>query len=45
MIRLIITTVMGVVVAIAATALVETKLSSAAKGTPTNASLYQYGSR
>jgi len=45
MIRLIIAVVLGIVVAVGATALVENALSSAANGTPSNASLYQYGSR
>jgi hypothetical protein len=45
MIRLIIAIVMGIVVAVGATVLVENALSSAANGTPSNSSLYQYGSR
>ena len=45
MIRLIIAIALGIVVAVGATALVETALSSASNGTPSNASLYQYGSR
>lgn len=45
MIRSIIATVMGVVVAIGAAALVETKLFGAANGTPTDASLDHYGLR
>lgn len=43
--RLIIAIVVGVVIAIGAVALVENALSSAANGTPSNASLYQYGAR
>jgi hypothetical protein len=43
--RLIIAIVVGVVVAIWAVALVQNALSSAANGTSSNSSLYQYGSR
>jgi hypothetical protein len=43
--RLIIAIVVGVVIAIGAVALTEHLLSNAAKGTPSQASLYQYGSR
>lgn len=43
--RLIIAIVVGVVIAIGAVALTENLLNSAANGTPSQASLYQYGSR
>jgi hypothetical protein len=45
MTRLIIAVVAGLVIAIGATAIVENVLNSAANGTPSNASLYQYGNR
>lgn len=45
MIRLIIAVVVGIVSAAGEVALVENVLSSAAKGTPGNSSLYRYGSR
>jgi hypothetical protein len=45
MIRLIIAIVVGAVIAVGATALVDNVLSSAANGTPSNQSLYQYGTR
>ena len=43
--RLIIAIVVGVVIAIGAVALTESLLNSAATGTPSQASLYQYGNR
>jgi len=43
--RLIIAIVVGIVIAVGAVAVTENALSSAANGTPTNASLYQYGTR
>lgn len=43
--RLILAIVVGIVIAIGAVALTENLLSSASNGAPTNASLYQYGSR
>jgi hypothetical protein len=43
--RLIIAIVVGVVIAVGAVALTENLLSGAANGTPSNASLYQYGTR
>jgi hypothetical protein len=43
--RLIIAIVVGVVIAIGAIALTENLLNNAANGTPSQASLYQYGSR
>jgi len=43
--RLIIAIVVGIVIAIGAVAVVENALSSASNGTPSNASLYQYGTR
>ncbi len=43
--RLIIAIVVGIVIAVGAVAVVENVLSSASNGSPTNASLYQYGSR
>jgi hypothetical protein len=43
--RLIIAIVVGVVIAVGAVALTENLLNSAANGTPSNASLYQYGNR
>ena len=45
MARLIIAIVVGVVIAVGAVAIVENALNSAANGTPSNASLYQYGKR
>jgi hypothetical protein len=45
MTRLIIAVVAGIVIAIGAVAIVENVLNSAATGTPSNASLYQYGDR
>ncbi len=45
MIRLIVAIVVGIVVAVGATVLVENVLSSAANGTQSTSSLYQYGSR
>jgi hypothetical protein len=43
--RLIIAIVVGAVIAVGATVLVKTALDSAATGTPSTASIYQYGSR
>jgi len=43
--RLIIAIVVGIVIAVGAVAVVENVLSSASNGTPSNASLYQYGTR
>jgi hypothetical protein len=43
--RLIIALAVGVVLGVAAVALATSLLSSAANGTPSNASLYNYGSR
>ncbi len=45
MTRLIVAVVAGLVIAIGAVAIVQNVLSSASNGTPSNASLYQYGSR
>jgi hypothetical protein len=42
---LLIVVLVGVMLAVGATFLVSNVLSSAANGTPSNASLYQYGSR
>ena len=43
--RLIIAVVVGLVIAVGAVVIAENVLSHAANGTPSNASLYQYGSR
>jgi hypothetical protein len=43
MMRLIIAVVVGLVIAVGAVAIAENVLSHAANGTPSNASLYQYG--
>jgi hypothetical protein len=43
--RLIMAVVVGIVIAIGAVALVENVLAGDANGTPTNASIYQYGAR
>jgi hypothetical protein len=43
--RLIIAIVVGVVIAIGAVALTENLLNTAADGTPTQASIYNYGNR
>jgi hypothetical protein len=43
--RLIVAIVVGVVIAVAAVALTENLLNSAANGTPSQSSLYQYGDR
>jgi hypothetical protein len=43
--RLIIAIVVGVVIAIGAVALTENLLNTASNGTPSQASLYQYGNR
>ena len=45
MMRLIIAVVAGLVIAVVAVVFVENILASAANGTPSNASLYAYGSR
>jgi hypothetical protein len=45
MMRLIIAVVVGLVIAVGAVAVVESVLSHAANGNPSNASLYQYGTR
>jgi hypothetical protein len=44
-IRLIIAVVAGLVIAVVAVAVVENVVSSAANGTPSNSSLYVYGTR
>jgi hypothetical protein len=43
--RLIIAVVAGLVIAVVAVAVAENVLSSAANGTPSNSSLYVYGTR
>ena len=43
--RLIIAVVAGLVIAVAAVVVAENVLSSAANGTPSNSSLYVYGTR
>jgi len=43
--RLIVAIVVGIVIAVGAVAVVENVLSSASNGTPSNASLYEYGTR
>ena len=43
--RLIIAIVVGIVIAVGAVAVTENVLSSVSNGSPSNASLYQYGSR
>jgi hypothetical protein len=43
--RLIIAIVVGIVIAVGAVAVVENVLSGASNGSPSNASLYQYGTR
>ena len=45
MTRLIIAIVVGVVIAVGATVLVQNVLTSTVNGTPTTQSIYQYGSR
>ena len=45
MMRLIIAVVAGLVIAVVAVVLVANVLSSAANGTPSNATLYVYGNR
>jgi len=45
MMRLIIAVIVGLVIAVGAVAIMENVLSSAANGTPSNATLYQYGNR
>jgi hypothetical protein len=44
-VRLIVAVVVGLVIAVGGTALVENVLSSQANGTPSNSSIYQYGAR
>jgi hypothetical protein len=43
--RLIVAIVVGIVIAVGAVAVVENVLSGASNGAPSNASLYQYGTR
>lgn len=43
--RLIAAIVVGIVIAVGAVVLTENLLASASNGTPTNTSLYQYGTR
>lgn len=43
--RLIIAVIAGLVIAVAAVAIAENVLAAAANGTPSNASLYVYGTR
>ena len=45
MARLLIVIAVGVVIGVAASLLVTNALTSVANGTPSNASLYQYGTR
>ena len=45
MMRLVLAVVVGLVIAVAAVAIVENALASSANGTPSNATLYQYGNR
>jgi len=45
MTRLLIAVIVGVVLAVGAAFLVTSALAGATNGTPTNASLYQYGTR
>jgi len=45
MIRLIIAIAIGAVIAVGGVFAVESALNSAANGTPSNSSLYQYGTR
>jgi hypothetical protein len=45
MIRLIIAIAIGAVIAVGGVFILENALNSAATGTPSNASLYEYGSR
>ncbi len=45
MVRLLIAVAVGVVLAVGAAFLVSDALASVANGTPSNASLYQYGKR
>ena len=45
MIRLIIAIVAGLVIGVVATGFAETLLSNAANGTPSNSSIYVYGTR
>ena len=43
--RLILAIVVGIVIAVGAVAVVENVLSGTSNGSPSNASLYQYGTR
>jgi hypothetical protein len=43
--RLIIAIVVGVVIAVGAVAVTENVLNTASNGTPSNATIYQYGNR
>lgn len=45
MVRLLIVIAVGVVLGVGATFVVSSALAGVANGTPTNASLYQYGTR
>lgn len=45
MVRLIIAIVVGVVIAVGATVLVQNVLTGTVNGTPTSQSIYQYGDR
>ncbi len=45
MVRLLIAVVVGIVIAVGATALTQTVLTGQVNGTPTNQPLYVYGSR
>jgi len=45
MMRLIVAVIVGLVIAVGAVAVIENVLSSAANGTPSNSSIYQYGNR
>jgi hypothetical protein len=45
MIRLIIAIAIGAIIAVGGVFVLENALNNAANGTPSNASLYQYGSR
>lgn len=45
MVRLIIAIIVGAAIAAGGTVLVSNTLNTASNGTPSNASLYQYGSR
>jgi hypothetical protein len=45
MMRIIVAVIVGLVIAVGAVAVAENVLSHVANGTPSNASLYQYGTR